>query len=343
MQFSTAVSPHLKPQSSVTKVMFQVLLALVPGIATMYWFFGIGVFINIALAIATAVISEAAVLWLRSRPVTVHLMDLSAVVTAVLLGLALPVLVPWWITVIGTMFAIIIAKHLYGGLGYNPFNPAMAGYVLLLVSFPKPMTAWLAPSEISHIALSAGDVLKIIFLEQLPSAMNIDALTMATPLDSLKTQLGLNKALAEITTQPVFGLVSGKGWEWVSLAYMIGGLWLIQRRVIAWQIPAGMLISLTAFSAICYGIDPSYFASPVFHLFGGATMLGAFFIATDPVTASTTPRGRLVYGAMIGVLVYIIRVWGGYPDAVAFAVLLMNLAAPTVDYYTRPRVFGEQS
>ncbi len=343
MQFSTAVSPHLKPQSSVTKVMFQVLLALVPGAAAMYWFFGVGVLINITLAIATAVISEAVVLWLRRRPVAVHLMDLSAVVTAVLLGLALPVLAPWWITVIGTMFAIIIAKHLYGGLGYNPFNPAMAGYVLLLVSFPKPMTAWLAPSGIGTVALSSADMLKIIFLEQLPAKMNIDAITMATPLDSLKTQLGLNKAIDEVMGQPVFGLVSGKGWEWVSLAYLIGGLWLIQRRVIAWQIPLGMLASLTLFSAVCYGIDSSYFAAPVFHLFGGATMLGAFFIATDPVTASTTPRGRLIYGAMIGVLVFIIRVWGGYPDAVAFAVLLMNLAAPTVDYYTRPRVFGEQS
>ena len=343
MQFTTAVSPHLKPQNSVTKVMLQVLLALIPGVAAMYWFFGIGVFINLTLAIVTAVISEAGVLWLRNRPITVHLLDLSALVTAVLLALALPVLAPWWIAVVGTLFALIIAKHLYGGLGYNPFNPAMAGYVLLLVSFPKPMTAWMAPADISHIILSTADIFRIVFLEQLPAGMKIDAITMATPLDSVKTQLGLNKTIAEITTQSVFGLVSGKGWEWVSLAYLVGGLWLIQRRVIAWQIPAGVLTGLTVFSGICYGIDHSYYASSLFHLFSGATMLGAFFIATDPVTASTTPRGRLIYGAMIGVLVYIIRVWGGYPDAIAFAVLLMNLAAPTIDYYSRPRVFGQQS
>lgn len=341
MQFSTAISPHLTPQTSVSKVMLKVLLALLPGIVTMIWFFGSGVLINLGLAILTAIVAEALMLWLRRRPPIIYLADLSAVVTAVLLTLALPVIAPWWITVIGTGFAIIVAKHLYGGLGYNPFNPAMVGYVFLLISFPKQMTTWLPPVEIASYLLSTTDTFSMIFMEQLPVNVSVDAITRATPLDTIKTQLGLGKSVAEIRVAPVFGLLAGKGWEWVSLAYLFGGLWLVQQRIAAWQIAFSLLLSLAFFSGIFYTINSQQFSSPLFHLFSGATMLGAFFIATDPVTASTTPTGRLIYGAMIGVLVYIIRVWGGYPDAIAFAVLLMNLVAPTIDYYTRPKAFGE--
>ncbi len=343
MKFATTVSPHLPPQNSVSRVMLTLLLALLPGIFTMYLFFGGGIVINLVLAISTALVCETLVLVLRGLPVAATLSDLSAVVTAVLLALALPVIAPWWITVIGIAFAIIIAKQLYGGLGYNPFNPAMAGYVLLLVSFPRQMTAWPLPSELSSATLSFSDFFGLIFFEQLPVSVSFDAITMATPLDTVKTQLGLHKTVAEIRTGAVFGGLAGKGWEWVSAAYLLGGIWLIQRRVIAWQIPLGMLSGLAIFALLCHLLDRVHYAPVQFHLFAGATMLGAFFIATDPVTASTTPKGRLVYGALIGVLVYIIRVWGGYPDAVAFAVLLMNLAAPTLDYYTRPRVFGQRS
>lgn len=340
MQFATGMSPHLKPQNSVSKVMLKVLLALLPGIAAMVWFFGLGVLINLGLAVATAVLAEALMLTLRNKPIVPPLLDLSAVVTAVLLGLALPAIAPWWITVIGVGFAIIIAKHLYGGLGYNPFNPAMAGYVLLLVSFPQQMTAWPLPAEIVSHTLTAGEALRLIFLEQLPANISFDAITRATPLDTIKTHVGLGRPIVEIRSEPVFGLIAGRAWEWVSVAYLFGGLWLVQQRVVAWQIPLSMILALTLFSGVCYGLDAQMFSAPFMHLFGGATMLGAFFIASDPVTASTTPTGRLIYGAMIGMLVYIIRVWGGYPDAIAFAVLLMNLAAPTIDYYTRPRVFG---
>ena len=341
MQFATAFSPHLKPQNSITRIMFQVLLALIPGTAVMAGVFGSGVLINLTLAIVTAVAAEAFMLYLRRHPIRVYLLDLSVVVTAVLLALSLPAIAPWWITVTGTLFAVMICKHLYGGLGYNPFNPAMAGYVLLLVSFPKQMTAWIAPAELSLATLSVSDFFGLIFFEQLPRNLSYDALTMATPLDTVKTQLGLQRHLTDIFVQPVFGMIAGKGWEWVSAAYLAGGLWLIQRRVIAWQIPVGMLSAIIVFAAIYHFIDDIRFASPHFHLFSGATLLGAFFIATDPVTASTTPTGRLIYGAIIGSLVYIIRTWGGYPDAIAFAVLLGNLAAPTIDYFTRPRVFGQ--
>ncbi|MEN8259228.1 MAG: electron transport complex subunit RsxD [Pseudomonadota bacterium] len=340
MRFSTAISPHLKPRRDVTVVMLQVLLALIPGAAAMVWFFGMGVLINLSLAVVTALVLEALVLMLRGKPLKPYLTDLSAVVTAVLLALALPALAPWWITVVGICFAVIIAKHLYGGLGYNPFNPAMAGYVLLLVSFPKQMTTWMPPEDLIAVALGFEDVLRLMFLEQLPENVTVDGVTMATPLDAVKTGVGLDKSIADIRAGAVFGLIAGKGWEWAAGGYLIGGFWLVSRRIVAWQIPTGFLGGLLVISLAFFLLDPGRFSSPLFHLFGGATMLGAFFIATDPVTASTTPAGRLIYGALAGVLVYIIRTWGGYPDGVAFAVLLMNLAAPTLDYYTRPRVFG---
>ncbi|MGR9115471.1 MAG: electron transport complex subunit RsxD [Gammaproteobacteria bacterium] len=343
MKFPTVVSPHLQPVNSVSRVMLNVLIALLPGIAALTWFFGIGVWINIGLAVVTAVMAEAIILSLRNRPVIAALKDLSAVVTAVLLAISLPAIAPWWITVTGCLFAIVIAKHLYGGLGYNPFNPAMAGYVLLLVSFPMQMTAWVAPVEISTVPLSMMDIFRLIFLEQTPETVQFDALTMATPLDSLKTQLGLNKTVSTIRSGEIFGHLSGKGWEWISAAYLVGGLWLIWRKVISWQIPLGLLLGLASFASLCFAIDNDQYASPLFHLFAGATMLGAFFIATDPVTAATTVKGRFIYGLLIGVLIYIIRIWGGYPDAMAFAVLLANLTAPTLDYFTRPRVFGHRS
>ncbi len=343
MQFPISPAPYLKPQNSVNRVMQHVLLALIPGMLSVSWNFGLGVVINAILAAGTALLAEAAVLRLRKRPVMATLQDLSAVVTAVLLALALPVIAPWWIAVIGTLFAVVIAKHVYGGLGYNPFNPAMAGYVMLLVSFPQQMTAWLAPDAIASASLSLPETFRLIFLERYPTGMTPDAFTMATPLDTAKTQLGLHRALRDIHAGPVFGLLAGKGWDWAALAYLAGGLWLLRRKVIGWQIPASLLAGLAVFAGIAYVIDSSRFASPLFHVFAGATLLGAFFIATDPVTAATSNTGRIVYGLFIGIMIYIIRVWGGYPDGVAFAVLLANLAVPAIDYCTRPRIFGQRS
>jgi electron transport complex protein RnfD len=317
-------------------MMRQVLLALLPGIACAWWFFGWGILINILLAGSTALAAEAGMLALRRRPVTDTLLDGSALLTGVLLALALPPLTPWWIPVIGSLFAIVIAKQLYGGLGYNPFNPAMIGYVVLLISFPLELTLWSAPGQ----SLPLADTLALVFAGVTPENLPLDAITTATPMDTIKTRLGLSETLSEIHAGPLFGSFAGAGWEWINLAFLLGGLWLLQLRVIQWQIPAGMLGGLAAAALLFFVVNPDNYSSPLFHLFSGAAMLGAFFIATDPISASTTPRGRLYYGAGIGLLTYVIRTWGGYPDGVAFAVLLMNMAAPTIDYYTRPRVFG---
>lgn len=341
MNLRTPTSPHIHSGASVTTVMLRVVYALVPGIALYWWFFGAGVLVNIALALLTALVCEALMLWARKRPVAPFLLDASAVVTALLLAVSIPPLAPWWLIVVGTGFAIVVAKHLFGGLGYNLFNPAMIGYVMLLISFPREMTAWQAPLMLTGHDLSAGDTLRYVFAGELPPRVALDAVTGATPLDTLKTQLRLDKTVAQIAqAHPQFGTMGGKGWEWISLAWLAGGLWLIYKRVISWHIPAAMLGTLGLISGVFYLADSQHHASPLFHLIAGGAMLGAFFIATDPVTAATTLRGRLLYGAGIGVLTYVIRAWGGFPEGVAFAVLLMNTAVPTLDYYTRPRVFG---
>lgn len=338
-------SPHSTPgmmSNSVTRMMLLVILALVPGYIAYIWFFGWGVIINSVICVVTALLAEAGMLALRQRPMWPYLTDGSALVTALLLALALPPILPWWLAMLATLFAIILAKHLYGGLGYNPFNPAMVGYAILLIAFPKDMTAWL-PARHEHLSMGLLDNLRYNFLGLLPNHTSYDALTQATPLDKLHIQLGLGKTVAE--TQASFHQFSGLygvGWDWVSLMFLVGGLFLIYKRVIAWQIPLAMLLSLAVIASIAWLSNAAHYPNPLFELFGGASMLGAFFIATDPVTASTTPRGRLIYGAGIGIITYVIRTWGGYPDGVAFGVLLMNLAAPTIDQFTQPRVFGHE-
>lgn len=332
-------SPHFHSGSSITKVMLKVLYALVPGILVYVFIFGFGVAINILLAIITALSCEAIMLTLRKRPIAPFITDGSAIITGVLLALSIPSIAPWWIIVLGTAFAIIIAKHLYGGLGYNPFNPAMVGYAMLLVSFPQQMTIW--PKSETTNYLGPIDSLKLIFSNSTPEQLSADAISGATPLDYLKNQLGLSRDVSDImANSDAFGLLGGSGFEWISIAFLIGGLWLVKQKIIHWHIPASMIGSLALIALIFYAIDSSQYASPLFHIFSGATILGAFFIATDPVSAATTAKGKIIYGACIGLLIYVIRTWGGYPDAIAFAVLIMNMSAPTIDYYTKPKTYG---
>jgi electron transport complex protein RnfD len=342
MDFATSSSPHLSGPQSITRVMGLVLLALIPGTLALLWYFGWGVLINLTIAIATALLAEAAMLRLRSRAVGATLMDLSAVVTAWLLALALPPLLPWWQTVLGSAFAIVVVKQLFGGIGHNPFNPAMAGYVLLLVSFPVTMTRWLPPEVVSGQVLSLADSLHIIFSGLPPPGQSWDAISSATPLDRMRSELSQNHMISEIRQSPLWGDFGGRGWEWVGNWFLLGGLFLVWRRVISWRIPTSMLGSLLLIAGLFWAIDPEIHPFPAFHIFSGGAILGAFFVATDPVSACTTPRGQLIYGALIGMMVFVIRTWGGYPDAVAFSVLLLNMAAPTIDYYTQPRIFGKQ-
>lgn len=342
MRFATFSSPHLKPPASVGGMMRQVLYALIPGTAALIWLFGWGVLWNVVLCTLTAAGAEAAMLRLRQRPVRLFLSDYSVAVTGVLLGLALPPLAPWWLPVVGTAFAVIFGKHLYGGLGYNPFNPAMVGYVVLLISFPREMTQWSAPASVADASLGPWASLVFTFTGALPAGVGIDALTAATPLDAVKTGLSLERTLPEIRSGAIWGPVGGKGWAAVNVAFLAGGLYLVARRIIGWQIPAGVLAGIAVPAAIAWLADPSTQPGVLFHLVSGAAMIGAFFIATDPVSAATTPLGRLYYGAGIGLLTWLIRSFAGYPDGIAFAVLLMNMAAPLIDSYTRPRVYGHR-
>lgn len=332
-------SPHGARVNRVDRVMLQVILALIPGVLAMTWFFGWGLLIDIALATTFAVAAEALVMRLRSRPALPAVSDLSAVVTALLFAIAVPPILPWWLTLIGILFAIVVVKQLYGGLGYNPFNPAMAAYVFLLISWPVAMTTWLPPHMLTDHPLTLMDSLRAIFFSAAPGG-SWDAIASATPLGEMRTQLGQDHMIAEIRQSPLWGDYGGRGWEWVGNWFLLGGLYLLWKRIITWHIPVAFIAGLLFLSWSFWALDPQIHPFPAFHLFSGGAILGAFFIATDPVTACTTKKGQLIFGAAIGALVFLIRTWGGYPDAVAFAVLLMNIAAPTIDYYTQPRVYG---
>ncbi|WP_086480333.1 electron transport complex subunit RsxD [Oceanospirillum sanctuarii] len=336
MAFIRVSSPHLHRPLSTSKVMQTVILATLPGLAALTWLFGWGSIINVLIASVSGLLFEALILKMRGRNPLPALKDNSALLTCVLLGIALPPLAPWWLVVTGTFVAIVIAKQLYGGLGNNPFNPAMVAYALLLISFPVEMTQWVTPAALLDSSVSLTQSLSAVF----GGAVNApDAFTMATPLDGFKHKGAL--MADEYWVQN--GFQPEKVWEaWAtaSIAFMLGGLYLLWKRIFTWHTPVAMLGTLFVLSLLFYGTDASNYASPMVHLLSGATMFGAFFIATDPVTAATSNKGKIWFGIGIGVLVYVIRTWGNYPDAVAFSVLLMNFAAPFIDYYTQPRSFG---
>jgi electron transport complex protein RnfD len=349
MSFRIASSPHQHSLTQTPALMRTVALAAIPGIAAQVYFFGYAVLIQIVLAVLTAWASEAAMLKLRNKAVLPRLKDHSALVTGLLLAISIPAAAPWWIVVLGTAFAIIVVKQLYGGLGHNLFNPAMAAYVLLLVSYPQQMTNWVPPAQLQHHAIAGADPICLIFSDYSCQGFSvtqirsdIDGRTMATPLDTLRSDLTTGKTVTESLQQPVFDGYSGLGWSWINLGFLLGGLFLLQRKVIQWRIPVALLGALALTSLVAWLSDSDQFASPLFHLFSGGTMLAAFFIATDPVSASTTAKGRLIYGALIGVLVFVIRSFGGYPDGWAFAVMLANLSVPLIDAYTKPRAYGHR-
>jgi electron transport complex protein RnfD len=318
--------------------MLWVMLATLPGLLAQVVFFGWGNLINVLWCIALAVGAEAAMLRLRKRPVMFFLRDNTAALTGLLLGLSLPPLAPFWVSAVAVLAAIILAKQLYGGLGSNPFNPAMVGYALVLISFPVAMTTnWAAPGLFGDSAPGFWETLRIIAAGQ---QSTVDAFTMATPLDYYKHNISSQTA-TEVLQHPSFGEGIAKGWEWVNAGFLAGGAVLLWMRLITWHIPVSLLAGL-AIMSLAFGSNPDLYAPLSMHLLAGGTMLGAFFIATDPVSAATSHQGKLIYGAGIGVLIYLIRTWGAYPDAVAFGVLLMNFAVPFIDYYTPPRTYGHR-
>ena len=327
-------SPHWHDGRTLGGLMTDVCIALIPGLLCYTWLFGPGVLVQCILAVVFALLFEFAILKLCRRDARLFLRDGSAVVTALLFAVSIPPAAAWWVCLCGMAFAIIIGKHVFGGIGYNIFNPAMAGYVFVLLCFPVQMNTW--PDLSAH---GLGAYLGSIF----PTAGGEpDILSGATALDELKTRLEMMDMVSEIKTASAFGYFGGAGWEWINVMFILGGVYLLIRGVIKWQIPIAVLAGLLMFSTILYFYDAETHASPLFHLFSGGTMLCAFFIATDPVTASTTNRGRLIYGVLIGILICLMREWGAYPDGVAFAILIANIFVPLIDLLTRPRVFGEK-
>lgn len=335
-------SPYILDRNSVTVTMLKVALALLPAIAVYVWLIGPAILVSLTIASVSALMIEAAAVAMRGRSVRTTLMDGSALVTAWLLALSIPSIAPWWLIVVGVFFAIVVAKHMYGGLGNNIFNPAMVGYAVLIVSFPVPMTHWVAPDILAGRHMDLMDAWQYIVRGVLPDGWKLDAISSATPLDTLRTQLKLHHTVAAISKLPAFGELAGRGSEWVTLAYLVGGLYLLQQRIITWHIPLAVLATLAVVASVFWLINPDSFASPWFHLAAGGSVLGAFFIATDPVSAATTPHGKLYYGAGIALLIYLIRVFGAYPDGVAFAVLLMNIAVPLIDAWTQPPPYGHK-
>lgn len=334
--------PFTHQASSVQKTMFTVLLALVPATAFNLYLFGWPAILLFTITIGSCIIVEAGCLVLAGQPVKTSLGDWSAVLTGWLLAMSLPPWAPWWIGVLGAIFAIALAKHPFGGIGQNVFNPAMVARVALLISFPLAMTTWIMP----HPLFSAGapglfDAIAITFGGHMP-----DAVSAASALGHIKTELSRGIPVTQSMAQApdlmdmMLGYRAGSLGETSMILILAGGLFLMAKRIISWHIPLSVMAGVFLMGAIFNAVDPARYASGTFHLLSGATFLGAFFIATDYVTSPVSKKGQLIFGLGCGVLIWLIRTFAGYPEGVAFAVLLMNALVPIIDQYTRPRAFG---
>ena len=335
--------PYTHARSSVSRTMGLVLLALMPATLFGLYQFGWPAILLFACTLLTAVLAEAFALQLADKPVRPFLLDGSALLTGWLLAMTLPPWAPWWIGVVGALLAIIIGKQVFGGIGQNLFNPAMVARVALLISFPLEMTQFSAPLPL----FSAGtpDLLQGLAIT-FGGGEPFDAVSSATLLGHLKTELGRGVELAQASQggdtlwQLSWGQAAGSLGETSALLLLLGGLFLLYQRIISWQIPLAMLGTLTLLATLFHLYDPTAYVGPLTHLLSGAAMLGAFFIATDPVTSPVSSRGQLLFGAGCGLLVYAVRTWAGYPEGVAFAVMLMNACTPLIDHYVKPRIYG---
>lgn len=335
-------SPHAHGGNSVNRTMFMVQLALLPATLYGFWLYGWPSFFLWLLTILSCVGFEALSLKLMGAPrIKATLFDGSAVLTGWLLAMTLPPWAPWWVAVLGGFIAIVIGKQVFGGLGQNVFNPAMVARVALLVSFPLPLTLWVAPLPLSSLATPDFVTSLRIFLTSLPVP---DAMTSATLLGYAKTELsrgvGLTEALGAGPALSWIGMRAGSFGESAALLILCGGIYLLITRVITWHAPLAVLAGVAIPAAIGHAIDPGRFLSVEAHLLSGALMLGAFFIATDYVTSPNTTTGLIIFGLGIGFITWVIRSFGGYPEGVAFAVLLMNALTPVIDRLCKPRVLG---
>jgi electron transport complex protein RnfD len=323
-QLYLSSSPHIHSGETTVKVMRAVLYSLVPACAVAVYFFGLSALLVLILATFGCLATEAVCQRLMGQPVTIA--DGSAAITGVLLALNLPPTSPWWLTLLGAVIAIVIGKQVYGGLGSNPFNPALVARVVLLISFPVQMTTWSSPA---------------------PLGSGLDLVTTATPLGAWKNAVMLTgQAPVELQggmTQYFLGNMPGCIGEVSALALLLGAAYLLYRRILTWHIPAAFVGSVVLLSGLFWLVNPAKYPSPVFHLLTGGLVLGAFYMATDMVTTPVSTRGMLVFGAGCGLLTVLIRLFGGYPEGVSFAILLMNAATPLIDRYLRPRTFGVQA
>lgn len=328
--------------SSVQKTMFLVLLALTPATVFNLYLFGWPAILLFIVTVGACVAVEAACLSVAGKPVVATLADCSAILTGWLLAMSLPPWAPWWIGVLAAIFAIALTKHAFGGLGQNLFNPAMVGRTVMLISFPVAMTVWVAP----HPLFSAGapglvEAFAITFGGNIP-----DTMSAASALGHVKTELSRGIPVTQSIGQMpdlmdmALGYRAGSMGETSAILILAGGMFLMAKRIISWHIPASMMGSLFLIAALFHAIDPAHFTSGTFHLLSGATFLGAFFIATDYVTSPVSKSGQIIFGIGVGLLTWSIRNFAGYPEGVAFAVLLMNSLTPIIDQYTRPRAFG---
>ena len=342
--------PHMKPSSgahvganaSVSQIMWQVMLAISPATAFGLLLFGWPAFNLFIITVGSAVFFEAFCLRLSGRIAKPVLMDGSALLTGWLLAMTLPPWAPWWVGVVGSGIAIILGKQVYGGLGQNLFNPAMLARVALLISFPVELTTW---ANVSPLFFSHSPGLIESWHITFSGLENLDATTGATTLGLIKTEFSQNRLLPEIL-KDYSGFLNFIGWTRGSLAetsallLVLGGVWLIRQGVIQWYIPVSLLLTVTVLASIFHVMDDQHYVSPFLHLISGGMMCVAFFIATDYVTSPNTKAGQLVFGAGCGLLIFVIRTWGAYPEGSGFAILLMNAATPLIDHYIRPRIYG---
>jgi electron transport complex protein RnfD len=311
-------SPHFRDKDSVPKIMYAVILSLVPAVATSLYFFRFKALALLLSCVAACLATEALFLLLRKK--SLHsLRDGSAVITGMLLAMTLPPSLSLDLAIIGAVVAVAIGKQVFGGLGYNIFNPALVGRAFLQTAFPVAMTTWIPPA-----------------------ALKIQTATFATPLGNLRFQ----DALAQGTLTPLkdlfLGNVGGCLGETSALALILGGFYLLSRRVIDWRIPLGILLSLAAFTGAFWLANPGKYATPLFHILAGGLLIGAFFMATDMVTSPITPLGTWIYALGIGIVIGLIRLFGGFAEGVMYSILFMNAFVPLLNRYTRPRILGER-